>query len=61
MSKGQLIDEIRGLNPTASPEFLAQFNELDLQQYLDRLQDAHDNRLRITGWSRPRPDLRKAG
>ncbi|MCL2640758.1 MAG: hypothetical protein FWD53_07935 [Phycisphaerales bacterium] len=37
MSKRELIDEIRQVNRTASPEFLARFQENDLKAYLDRM------------------------
>ena len=59
MSKRQLIDEIRVLNPTAEQQFLAQFNEEDLAAYLTNLQSASQNRLRIGGWTRTSEGLRK--
>jgi len=37
MSKAELIDAVRELNCTATKEFLAQFNERQLQDYLDNL------------------------
>jgi len=37
MSKRQLIDEIRSVNRTALPEFLARFDEVDLNDYLQHL------------------------
>ena len=40
MSKRQLIDDIRQLNPTAQPQFLAQFDEEELQEYLDHVKSA---------------------
>jgi len=52
MSKGQLIDEIRALNPTAGEQFLAQFEEDALAQYLDHLKSAVSHSLRIHGWVR---------
>jgi hypothetical protein len=58
MSKRQLIDEIRSLNPTAQPQFLAQFDEPALQQYLEHLQSAVGKHLRIGGWVRKQPKLR---
>jgi hypothetical protein len=58
MSKRQLIDDIREHNPTAQPQFLAQFDELALRHYLDHLKDAQDKRLRIAGWVRRQPRLR---
>ena len=52
MDKGQLINEIRAINPTAQPEFLEQFDASDLQQYLDHLKGAQRRDIRISGWSR---------
>ena len=37
MSKTELIDAVRELNTTASKEFLSQFNERQLQEYIDQL------------------------
>jgi len=37
MSKAELIDAVRELNTTASKEFLSQFNERQLQEYIDQL------------------------
>ncbi len=39
MSKRQIIDAIRQMNPTARAEFLAGFCERDLLQYLEHLQE----------------------
>jgi hypothetical protein len=39
MSKRDLIDQIRRLNPTAKPEFLAEFEEQALLAYLRQLSD----------------------
>lgn len=39
MSKRETIDRIRRLNPTAMPEFLATFQEMDLLAYLHQLQE----------------------
>jgi hypothetical protein len=58
MSKRQLIDDIRQLNPTAQPQFLAQFEEDELQQYLDHLKDAISNRIHIDTRTRKKDDLR---
>jgi hypothetical protein len=58
MSKRQLIDEIRTINNTAQPQFLAQFDEAALQQYLEHLRSAQSKRLRIGGWVRKQPKLR---
>jgi hypothetical protein len=40
MTKRQMIDKIMELNPTAEPEFLAQFDDPDLREYLGKLQKA---------------------
>jgi hypothetical protein len=68
MNKRQLIDDIRRLNTTARPQFLGQFDEAALRQYLQHLEDAQAKRVRIAGWVRrsPKlhisaPDLRVAG
>ena len=37
MTKANTIDAIRALNPTAAPEFLAEFSPDDLVRYLNRL------------------------
>jgi Mg/Co/Ni transporter MgtE len=37
MSKSELIDTIRELNSTASVEFLSQFDEKDLKEYMSHL------------------------
>lgn len=58
MTKRQLIDEIRNLNPTAHPQFLAQFDDEALQQYLDHLKSAQGQRLRIGGWVRRQQESR---
>ena len=39
MSKRQLIDDIRRYNYTAQPQFLAQFDETALKQYLEHLEE----------------------
>ncbi|HEY2587644.1 MAG TPA: hypothetical protein VGI81_17995 [Tepidisphaeraceae bacterium] len=61
MSKRQLIDDIRRYNTTAQPEFLAQFDEAALKQYLDHLEGAFRKRLHIASWVRKRPKLRMVG
>ena len=60
MNKRQLIEEIRQLNQTAQPEFLAQFDDESLQQYLRHLENAQQKRLKVEGWVRslPRPKFR---
>ncbi len=50
MTKRQLIDDIRRLNYTAQPQFLAQFDENALKQYLEHLEGAQRKHLRIDGW-----------
>lgn len=40
MPKCDTIDAIRRLNPTATPEFLVEFSNDELAQYLDRLETA---------------------
>jgi hypothetical protein len=60
MNKRQLIDGIRQLNQTAQPEFLAQFDDEALAQYLRHLQTAQEKRLKVAGWvkSIPKPRFR---
>lgn len=52
MTKRQLIDDIRKINATAQPQFLAQFDDAALKQYLEHLESAHRKHLRIGGWVR---------
>ena len=40
MDKFELIESVRELNPTASVEFLSQFQERELEEYLDHLMEA---------------------
>ena len=47
MTKRQLIDEIIRINRTARANFLARFDEVDLDEYLRHLRQAHVNQ--ITG------------
>jgi len=60
MNKRQLIDGIRQLNQTAQPEFLAQFDDDALEQYLNYLQTAQEKRVKVAGWvkSIPKPRFR---
>ncbi|HEY8665581.1 MAG TPA: hypothetical protein VIL86_02900 [Tepidisphaeraceae bacterium] len=60
MTKRQLIDDIRRFNPTAEPQFLLQFEEGDLKQYLQHLQDAQEKQARIHSWVRKTPKMRIA-
>lgn len=39
MTKFELIESIREFNATASIEFLSQFDELELEEYLEHLMD----------------------
>ena len=58
MNKRQLIDEIRQLNTSVQPQFLSQFDEDALRQYLASLQSAHRKHLKIPTWIRQQPKLR---
>ena len=59
MSKRQLIDDIRRFNTTVEPDFLAQFDEEALKQYLEHLEGAFRKRLQISSWVRkPQQKLR---
>ncbi len=46
MSKPEIIDRIRRMNPTAKPEFLASFSDEDLLAYLRQLQELQHERAR---------------
>lgn len=39
MDKNDLIDSIREINKTAKQEFLAEFSETDLRDYLEHLME----------------------
>jgi hypothetical protein len=58
MTKRQLIEDISKLNTTAQPQFLAQFDEAALQQYLEHLEGAVQKHIRIGGYVKPSPKLR---
>ena len=58
MNKRQLIDEIRQFNTSVRPEFLIQFDEVSLAQYLCNLQSAHRKHVQIAPWLRNRPKFR---
>ncbi len=45
MNKFELIEAIRQLNYTASVDFLSQFNESDLSEYLSHLQEVERSEL----------------
>ena len=58
MNKRQLIDDIRRYNTTAQPQFLAQFDEGALQQYLEHLEQARKKHLRSAALAPRAPKLR---
>jgi hypothetical protein len=58
MTKRQLIDGIRQLNQTAQPEFLLQFDEIALAQYLEHLKTAHEKRAKVEGWVKSVPRMK---
>lgn len=58
MNKRQLIDDIRRYNATAQPQFLAQFDEGALKQYLDHLEEARRKHVRTAAFVRRGPKLR---
>lgn len=51
MTKFEMIERIRQINPTALPEFLDRFAEPDLLAYLRQLQELQREKL-----SRPAPE-----
>jgi len=61
MNKRQLIDDIRRYNTTVQPQFLAQFDESALKQYLEHLEDASRKRIQIASWVRRKPKLKMVG
>ena len=58
MSKRELIDDIRRYNLTAQPQFLAQFDETALKQYLEHLEEARQKHIRTAAFVRRGPKLR---
>ena len=58
MNKRQLIEDIRKHNITAQPQFLAQFDEDALRQYLEHLQEARNKRIRYNTSNRDDADVR---
>ncbi len=50
MNKRELIDDIRRHNATAQPQFLAQFDEEALRQYLEHLEGAKRKRIQIASF-----------
>lgn len=49
MSKQELIETIRELNATATEEFLEQFSEYELQEYVEHLLDVDNTDLTAAG------------
>jgi hypothetical protein len=45
MDKFELIESVRELNSTASVEFLSQFSENQLQEYIDHLLETSQEQL----------------
>ena len=58
MTKRQLIDDIRRYNATAQPQFLAQFDDDALKQYLEHLEQARAKHLRQAAFIPGAPKLR---
>lgn len=58
MTKRQLIEEIRKYNTTVAIDFLSQFDESALEQYLEHLEGAKNRNTRISSWVRKTPRLR---
>ena len=58
MTKRQLIEEIRQYKTSVQPEFIAQFDEQALQQYLENLEGAFRKRLHVSSGVRKEPKLR---
>ena len=58
MTKRQLIDDIRRYNSTAQPQFLAQFDDDALKQYLEHLEQARTKHLRQAAYIPRAPKLR---
>ena len=46
----EIIEEIRSVNPGASPQFLAEFSTEDLADYRAHLRHARDKHIRLPGW-----------
>jgi len=61
MNKRQLIDEIRQFNQSVRPQFLSQFDDDSLRQYLGSLQSAAQKHARSPSWARNQPKLRMVG
>jgi hypothetical protein len=62
MNKRHLIDEIRQFNTSVRPQFLSQFDEPALRQYLENLQSAaRKHAPKEAHWVRQQPKLRMVG
>jgi len=59
MNKRQLIEDIRKHNITAQPDFLAQFDEDALRQYLEHLEEARNKRIRFNSPQHDESNLRR--
>jgi hypothetical protein len=53
LTRGQVIERIMTMNPTAGVDFLADFSERSLRAYLDHLASAQIPRGRMARWVRP--------
>ncbi len=51
--QARLIDEIIGINPSATVEFLGDFEQINLEEYLAHLRSAQTPRGRNARWVRP--------
>lgn len=54
--RARLIDEIIGINPSATVEFLGDFEQINLEEYLAHLRSAQMPRGRNARWVRPCKD-----
>lgn len=53
MTREQVVDEIISVNPSATAEFLAQFDDGLLNKYLEHLHFTAQPRCGKTSWDRP--------
>jgi len=58
MTKIQLIEAIRNFNTSVKTEFLEQFDEPALQQYLTALERAQNKTLKLPVWVRQQAKMR---
>jgi hypothetical protein len=58
MNKRQLIDDIRRFNTTVPAQFLVQFDEEALSQYLEHLDAARKKHMKSLVFTRRNPKLR---